>query len=68
MIEEDIIKIIFDDGSEHKLSDISQNKFDEFMFKSGMNDIEFKKYKRENGMVDLTDFNRQSTNEITLVV
>jgi len=45
----------------------SSEKFDEFMFESGSNDVEYEKYKRENGMIELTDFNSQTTDEITLV-
>ena len=38
------------------------------MWESGSNDVEYEKYKRENGMIELTDFNSQTTDEITLVV
>lgn len=38
------------------------------MFEGGCNDVEYEKYKREYGMVELTDFNSQTTDEITLVV
>jgi hypothetical protein len=64
----DIIKIKLESGNEYKLPDISSEKFDEFMWESGSNDVEYKKYKRENEMIELTDFNSQTTNEITLVV
>jgi mRNA-degrading endonuclease RelE of RelBE toxin-antitoxin system len=64
----DTIKIKFGDGNVYKLPDISSEKFDEFMFKNGSNDVEYEKYKRENGMKELTDFNGESTSEITLVV
>ena len=60
----DKIRIVFDDGSEYKLSD----KFDEFMWKEGASDMAFDKYKRENNMCDLTDFNSESTNEISLII
>jgi hypothetical protein len=55
-------------GEEYNLPDISSEKFDEFMWESGSNDIEYENYKRERGMVELTDFNSQTTDEITLVV
>ena len=62
------IKIKLESGNEYKLPDISSEKFDEFMWESGSNDVEYEKYKRENGMIELTDFNSQTTDEITLVV
>jgi hypothetical protein len=64
----DIIKIKLESGDEYKLPDISSEKFDEFVWKSGSNDVEYENYKRENGMIELTDFNSQTTDEITLVV
>jgi hypothetical protein len=64
----DIIKIKLESGNEYKLPDISSEKFDEFVWKSGSNDVEYENYKRENGMIELTDFNSQTTDEITLVV
>jgi hypothetical protein len=64
----DTIKIKLESGNEYKLPDISSEKFDEFIWKTGSNDIEYENYKRENGMKELTDFNSQTTDEITLVV
>ena len=64
----DTIKAKLESGNEYKLPDISSEKFDEFMWENGSNDVEYEKYKRENGMIELTDFNSQTTNEITLVV
>ena len=64
----DTIKIKLESGNEYKLPDISSEKFDEFIWKSGSNDVEYENYKRENGMKELTDFNSQTTDEITLVV
>jgi hypothetical protein len=64
----DTIKIKLENGNEYKLPDISSEKFDEFIFKGGSNDVEYEKYKRENGMIELSDFNSQTTDEITLVV
>jgi hypothetical protein len=64
----DKIRIVFEDGDEYKLPDISSEKFDKFMFNSGSNDVEYEKYKSEHGMKELTDFNSQTTDEITLVV
>ena len=64
----DKIKIRLESGNEYKLPDISSEKFDEFIWEGGSNDIEYENYKRENGMIELTDFNSQTTNEITLVV
>jgi hypothetical protein len=64
----DTIKIKLESGNEYKLPDISSEKFDEFIWKTGSNDVEYENYKRENGMKELTDFNSQTTDEITLVV
>lgn len=64
----DVIKIKLESGNEYKLPDISSEKFNEFMFKSGSNDVEYEKYKHENRMIELTDFNSQTTDEITLVI
>ena len=64
----DTIKIKLESGNEYKLPDISSEKFDEFIWENGSNDVEYEKYKRENGMIELTDFNSQTTDEITLVV
>ena len=64
----DVIKIKFEEGDEYILPDISYDKFTEYMFVSGSSDIEYGKYLRENNMVELTDFNSESTHEITLVV
>ena len=64
----DTIKIKLERGNEYKLPDISSEKFDQFMYENGSNDVEYEKYKRENGMIELTDFNSQTTDEITLVV
>jgi len=63
-----IMKIKFDDGTECRLPDISIERFSEFMFNGGTDDIEYEKYKHKNGMAELTDFNSQSTGEITLVI
>ena len=66
----DKIKIKVDGKNEcdYKLPDISSSKFDDFIWKIGSNDIEYEKYKNENGMIELTDFNSQTTNEIVIVV
>jgi hypothetical protein len=50
------------------LPDISYEKFTELMFESGSSDLEYAEYCRENNMKDLSDFNGESTGEITLVV
>jgi hypothetical protein len=47
----DTIKIKLENRNEYKLPDISSEKFDEFIWESGSNDVEYEKYKRENGMV-----------------
>lgn len=62
------IKIKFDDGTEYTLPDISYEKFTEYMFEVGGSDVEYDKYLRENNMKELTDFNGESTGEITLIV
>jgi len=54
--------------NEYKLPDISSEKFDEFMWKSGSNDVEYETYKRDNAMKELTDFNSETTDEITLII
>ena len=36
--------------------------------KGGSSDVEYDKYCRDNNMQDLTDFNGESTSEITLIV
>lgn len=64
----DVIKIKFDDGTEYYLPDISYQKFLKYLFESGCSDLEYDKYCRSNNMKELTDFNPESTNEITLVV
>ena len=61
------IKIKFDDSTEYELPDISYEKF-KHMFKSGSSDTEYDKYLRKNNMKELTDFNGESTGEITLIV
>lgn len=67
-MESEGIKIKFDDGREFRLPDISYEKFTEDMFSGGGSDIEYDKYCRENNMKELTDFNGESTGEITLIV
>ena len=62
------IKIKFDDGTEYALPDISYEKFTEHMFESDGSDVEYDKYLLENNMKELTDFNGESTSEITLIV
>ncbi len=62
------LRIVFDDGNEYRLPDISYEKFMESdLYKTGSSDVEYAKYLRENGMAELSDFNSQSTNEITLI-
>jgi len=62
------LKILFDDGEEFRLPDISYDKFvNSELYKSGSSDVEYDKYLRENGMKELSDFNSESTNEITLI-
>ena len=67
-MEAEPIKIKFDDGGEYRLPDISFEKFSELMFEGGCDDVEYEKYCRENNMKHLTDFNSESTGEITLIV
>lgn len=62
------LRIVFDDGNEYRLPDISYKKFIESdLYKTGSSDVEYAKYLRDNGMAELSDFNSQSTNEITLI-
>lgn len=61
-------RVVFDDGDEFRLPDLSYDKFiNSELYADGSSDIEYEKYLRENGMVELSDFNSQSTNEITLI-
>ena len=64
----EIIKIIFDNGIEYMLPDVSYEKFSEYIFDCGCSDVEYDNYCRKNNMKSLTDFNGESTNEITLVI
>lgn len=64
----DDIKIIFKEGGLSLLPDISYERFKEFMFKSGGSDVEYEKYLREKGMMDLSDLNSETTCEIVLLV
>ena len=61
------LKILFDDGVEYTLPDISYDKFVELDKYEGGSDIEYDKYLLENRMKDLSDFNSDSTDEITLI-
>jgi len=62
------LKILFDDGEEFHLPDISYDKFENSeLYKGGSSDVEYDKYLSENGMIELSDFNSESTNEITLI-
>jgi len=63
-----IIKIKFDDGSEHKLPDVSYNKFLNYIFEDGMSDIAWENYLKNNNMVDIVDYNSDATKEMTLIV
>jgi len=64
-----IIKIKVGDKTSHSLlPDISYDKFTEYMFDSGSSDVEYNKYLGDNNMVELTDFNSQTTDEIVLIV
>ena len=62
------MKLITDDGNEHLLPDISIGKFEKFIWESGSNDMEFKKYLRDNNMSELTDFNAETIKEATLII
>ena len=42
--------------------------FDDYMWEVGSNDLDYEKYKREHNMVELTDFNSETTDEIVLIV
>lgn len=62
------LKIVFDDGDEFRLPDISYGRFLESeLYEEGSSDIAYDNYLRENGMIELSDFNSGSTNEITLI-
>ena len=62
------LKIVFDDGEEFRLPDISYDRFLESeLYKKGSSDMAYEYYKQENGMKELSDFNGESTNEITLI-
>ena len=62
------LKIVFDDGIEFRLPDISYDRFLESeLYKEGCSGIAYDKYLYENDMRELSDFNAESTNEITLI-
>ena len=63
-----MIKILFDDGTKYMLPDISYEHFQKSeLYKKGFCTIAYKEYLRKNGMKELSDFNSQSTSEITLI-
>jgi len=62
------MKLVFPDGTEFKLPDISYDKFVETLFKEGSSDTEYEKYLRENNMHELTSFNYEALKEAILVV
>ena len=65
------IKIKFKDENNIRgtLSDISYDRFIKTdLYQSGSSDMAYDEYLRENNMVDLTDFNSQSTGDIELIV
>lgn len=64
----EVIKINFDDGEQYNYPDMSYDKFVDHMFTQSSSDVEYDKYLRENNMVNLTDFNGESTGEITLII
>lgn len=65
------IKIKFKDEDKihSTLPDISYERFVKTeLYESGESDIAYGEYLRENNMVDLTDFNSESTGDIELIV
>jgi hypothetical protein len=64
----DIITIQFKSGEKVKLPDISLDIFDKYIWEEGSNDIEYEKYKRDHKMIELTDLNEQTIQEITLII
>lgn len=62
------LKVKFDDGEEFRLPDLSYNQFiNSEYFMGGSSDIEYDMYLKEHNMVELTDFNNDAINEITLI-
>ena len=56
-----------DPGYKRELPDISYKRFiDSDLFKSGASDTEYARYLRENNMVELDEYNSQSTKDIVL--
>lgn len=64
----EIFKIKFDDGTEYRLPDISYEKYVEYFFENGDSTIDYVKYCIDNNMIELSDFNGESTSEITLII
>ena len=61
----------FEDGSicdGQRFPDISAQRYEEYMFKSGVSDSEYKKYLRENNMQNITDYNPDGVEELYLVL
>ena len=56
-----------DKSSAKMMPDISYEKFEKYMFSSGVSDMEFDKYLRSRSMVSLSDFNRETTPDIEIV-
>lgn len=62
------MRVVFDDGLEYRLPDMSYDKFKEsHYYKSGSSDLEYDKYLADGNMTELSDFNSDSTNKITLI-
>lgn len=65
-----IIRVFINNEPQNKcLPDISYEKFaDSSLFETGSSDTEYEKYLRDNNMIDLTDYNSQTTPDLRLVV
>ena len=63
------IKVQIENEIVGSLPDISYDKFcNSKLYESGSSDIEYDNYLKNNFMIDLTDYNDQTTPDITLIV
>lgn len=53
---------------EEKFPDISYEKFVELVFTQGTSDTEYENYLRDAGMIELTDFNSETTGDLQIIV
>jgi len=62
-----IIKVVFSDGVLKRLPDLTYERFcDEMSVSGGV--ASWEEYKKNNGMIELSDLNKETTREIMLVL